>query len=147
MPRSLGPLRAARKPAHDHLAVLAALPELELAQAVRAGLPVSYLDELLRQTGFSMREVERLVIPRRTLVHRRERRQKLSPEESARLARVVRILYAARDMLGGPDKAERWLREPNRALGGSTPLAVAETEPGARAVEAVLGRVAHGIFS
>jgi putative toxin-antitoxin system antitoxin component (TIGR02293 family) len=138
---------AARKVADDHLTALAALPELELAEAVRAGLPVSYLDELLQQPGFTMREVDRLVIPRRTLVHRRERRQRLSPDESARLARVVRILYAAREMLGTAAKAERWLREPNRALGGSTPLAVAETEPGARAVEAVLGRIAHGIFS
>jgi putative toxin-antitoxin system antitoxin component (TIGR02293 family) len=133
--------------AHDRLAALAALPELELAEVVRGGLPVTYLDELLHRPGFTMREVERLVIPRRTLVHRRERRQRLSPEESARLARVVRILYAARETLGTPEKADAWLREPNRALGGSSPLRVAETEPGARAIEAVLGRIAHGVFS
>lgn len=141
------PRAAARKLTDDKLATLAALPELELAEAVREGLPVAYLDELLHRPGFTMREVERLVIPRRTLVHRRERRQRLSPDESARLARVIRILYAARDTLGTPEKADAWLREANRALGGSTPLQVAETEPGARAVEAVLGRIAHGVFS
>ena len=110
---------AARKVADDHLAALAALPELELAEAVRAGFPLSYVDELLQQPGFTAREIDRLVIPRRTLVHRRERRQRLSPEESGRLARVVRILYAAREMLGAPAKAERWQWETTSSSPGS----------------------------
>ena len=35
----------------------------------------------------------------------------------------------------------------NRALGGATPLDFAKTEPGAREVENVLGRLEHGVFS
>jgi putative toxin-antitoxin system antitoxin component (TIGR02293 family) len=126
----------------DHrLAALATLPELELAESVRSGLPVAYLDDLLHLPGFSIREVERLVTPRRALLLRRARGQRLSPEESARLARLVRIVFAAREMLGTAARADAWLHQPNRALGGSTPLRLAESEPGARAVEAMLGRM------
>jgi uncharacterized protein (DUF2384 family) len=36
------------------------------------------------------------------------------------------------------------MRKPNRALGGSAPLKLMDTEVGARAVEGVLGRIAYG---
>ena len=50
----------------------------------------------------------------------------------------------AKASLGGRDVATRWLKRPNRALGGKAPLAVIDTEPGARMVENVLGRIAFG---
>jgi uncharacterized protein (DUF2384 family) len=34
-----------------------------------------------------------------------------------------------------------------RALGGRSPLDFAQTEPGAREVENVIGRLEHGVFS
>ena len=42
---------------------------------------------------------------------------------------------------------ERWLSSPRRALGGATPLERARTEDGAREVEALIGRLEHGVFS
>jgi len=42
------------------------------------------------------------------------------------------------------DKARRWLKRPNRSLGGRTPFDLIDTEPGARAVENILGRIAYG---
>ena len=46
--------------------------------------------------------------------------------------------------IGDEDAATRWLKRPNRALGGRVPLELIDTEPGARAVENVLGRIAYG---
>jgi putative toxin-antitoxin system antitoxin component (TIGR02293 family) len=46
--------------------------------------------------------------------------------------------------IGDGPKATRWLRRPNRALGGSAPLALVDTELGARTVENILGRIAYG---
>jgi putative toxin-antitoxin system antitoxin component (TIGR02293 family) len=64
--------------------------------------------------------------------------------DSGRTAQVVQI---ANETFGDPEKAELWLRRPNRALGGRTPIDLLETESGAEAVEQVLGRLAYGLFS
>jgi putative toxin-antitoxin system antitoxin component (TIGR02293 family) len=48
---------------------------------------------------------------------------------------------------GDRDAAKSWLAEPQRALGGHVPLAMAGTEVGAREVERVMGRLEHGVFT
>lgn len=121
-------------------------PDAAYAEVVRRGLPTRLLDRLVRGGVITGVEAERLVAPRRTLAHRRQKRQPLSAAESDRLARVLRIVAYAQDTFGDPEKAGRWLRRPNRALAGREPLALLDTDGGARAVEAVLGRLAHGVY-
>ena len=59
-----------------------------------------------------------------------------------------RVLGKALKMFEGDSRAaERWLSSPRRALGGATPLELAKTEAGAREVEALIGRLEHGVFS
>jgi len=51
-------------------------------------------------------------------------------------------------MFGDDEKAAaQWLKEPVRALGGETPLEMAETEIGAQEVNALLVRIEHGVFA
>ena len=121
--------------------------DLELVQVVRDGLPVAALDALVALGGLTGAEAEKLVIPRRTLAHRRKRRQALSVEESDRLARVARAIALAEETMQDAAKAHAWLRRPNRALGNERPLDLLATEGGARLVEQTLGRIAHGVFS
>jgi len=66
-------------------------------------------------------------------------------EQSDIVMRLARIQALADEVLGRRDEARAWLREPNGALGGQLPLALLDTEEGGRQVEAVLGRIAHGI--
>ena len=42
--------------------------------------------------------------------------------------------------------ARRWLNLPNPELNGRIPIELAETDAGAREVEDVLGRFAHGVY-
>ena len=50
-----------------------------------------------------------------------------------------------RKCLEGRGRQIDWLREPNFALGDETPLEFADTVPGARRVERLLGQIEHGI--
>jgi len=77
-------------------------------------------------------------------LQRRRAEGRLARYESDRLYRLARIVALAKRYLGEDQTAKRWLRRPNRALGGRTPLQLIDTEPGARAVENVLGRIAYG---
>jgi len=94
-----------------------------------------------------MSDVDRLIVSRRTLSHRKQHRQPLSADESDRLARVLRVLLLVEETFQNPAKAVAWLRRRNRALQGSEPLALLDTDGGARAVETVLGRLAHGVYA
>lgn len=123
--------------------------ELELVEAVRAGLPASALDHLLDDLqGWvgSQAEVYRVVGSARTLQRKRTARIALSADESDRLARLARLLVRAEEALGDPEKAHRWLLRPNRALGGQRPLTLLDSDAGALAVERTLGRIEHGVF-
>jgi putative toxin-antitoxin system antitoxin component (TIGR02293 family) len=121
--------------------------ELDLAEAIHSGLPTRAVDAVLAAGLLEPRELYELVIPRRTLAHRKEKRQRLTPEQSDRLARVVRVVARAEEALGDDAKAARWLRRPNRALAGRRPLDLLESDIGARMVERVLARIEHGIYS
>jgi putative toxin-antitoxin system antitoxin component (TIGR02293 family) len=109
------------------------------------GLPLSTLQDLVA-LGFSMQEVQELVINPRTLRHRRARRERLSREESDRVVRLARALSSAERTFGDRERAWRWLRKPNRSLGGQRPVDLLATETGARAVEESLVRLDEGMF-
>jgi putative toxin-antitoxin system antitoxin component (TIGR02293 family) len=118
--------------------------DLALAHAVRDGLPYAALERLIADGVIDNDEIETYLIPRRTLYARRQK-STLSREQSDMVVRLARIQAFADDVLGRRDEARAWLREPNGALGGQPPLALLDTEEGGRLVEAVLGRIAHGI--
>ena len=114
---------------------------------VQDGLPTAALEALVERGDLTAHEVETYIIPRRTLAHRKRRRQPLSPEESDKLARVARIFAIAYDTFQDRAKAATWLRRPNRALQGAAPVELLSTDSGARVVEQTLERIASGVFS
>ncbi len=118
--------------------------DYDLVDAVQAGLPTAAVDDLLARGLLTADEVDRLVLPRRTLSHRRARGERLTVDESDRLARVARVLAVAGESFGSAAKAGRWLRRPSRVLRGEVPLALVVTSDGARLVEDELTRIASG---
>ncbi len=118
-----------------------------LHERVRNGLPYASLESVGRRFGLDLQTLAAVLhLPRRTLA-RRKRDSRLRPDESDRLLRLGRIASLAEEVLGSSDKAARWLRRPNRALGGDIPLNRLDTDLGARDVEALLLRIAHGVYS
>ena len=112
--------------------------------ATRRGLPIEGLDRLVQTGRLTSAELDRVVLPRKTLSHRRKIGS-LTPEQSDRLVRVVRVISAAEETFGSQEKAARWLRRPTVALDGEAPLDLLDTSEGSRAVETLLGRIDHGL--
>jgi putative toxin-antitoxin system antitoxin component (TIGR02293 family) len=114
---------------------------------VRAGLPYGVLATIARDFQFDLKDlVQVLAIPWSTLA-RRKKTGRFRPDESDRIYRLARVAAMAAAVLEGKERAARWLREPNRALGGETPLRLLDTDIGGRQVEAILGRIEHGVWS
>jgi putative toxin-antitoxin system antitoxin component (TIGR02293 family) len=118
--------------------------EDDMRQAIREGFPPAVVEELMRSSGLTLRELaDALDLSPRSL-QRRRTSGRLARYESDRLYRLARIVALADEFLGDHDKAIRWLKRPNRALGGIAPVAALDTELGARQVENILGRIAYG---
>jgi putative toxin-antitoxin system antitoxin component (TIGR02293 family) len=121
--------------------------DLDWVRTVQSGLPANAVDAISAELGFTMTEIEQLVIPRRTLAHRRAHHQPLTRDESDRLARIARVGLWAQETFGEKQKAIAWLRRFNRALQGNRPIDLLDTDDGARLVEQVIGRLAYGVCS
>jgi putative toxin-antitoxin system antitoxin component (TIGR02293 family) len=111
---------------------------------VVAGLAVSRIRSLLASGALARSELTE-VVPRSTLDRKLRAGGRLTPEESDRIARLLRLKALASDTLGG--SAEDWLRLENPALGGETPLSLLRSDEGSRRVEAALLHLAHGDYS
>lgn len=96
--------------------------------------------------GLDRAEIDAVVIPSRTLQHRRSRREKLTLEESDRVLRAVRALSLAESVYGSRERALAWLRGPHPRLDGRTPLSLLKTDTGSRIVEEMLVQIDEGMF-
>jgi len=101
----------------------------------------------LSNTSLPLDRITDLVdIPRRTLT-RRKGEGRLLPEESDRLLSASRLFGLALALFDGdPAAAADWLTRPQTRLGGAIPIDLAKTGLGAREVEALVGRLEHGVF-
>ena len=118
-----------------------------LQRALRGGFPYRSFESVVKALGVTTRELADVIgVAPRTLV-RRKNSKRLSPTESDRLYRVAHVTWLAADVLGSLEKGRTWLRRPNQALGGESPIDLLDTEIGERQVEALLYRIGFGVFS
>ena len=120
--------------------------EQKVVDLVEAGLPLSVLNRLM-QRGLSKTELSGVIIPARTLKHRKSKRQPLSKEESERAVRTIRILATANAVLGDDYSALSWLRSPKKRFQDRAPIEMLATEPGGRLVEEMLIQIDEGMFA
>jgi len=131
-------------------AVLASEPAstTEWVERIHAGVPfasaVSF-KEALALTNAELATV--LGISPRTLARLDSRQDRLDPVSGDRLVRAARLYALAAEVLEDAQAAARWIKSPQHGLNGAIPLDLAGTDVGTRAVEALLGRMEHGVYT
>jgi putative toxin-antitoxin system antitoxin component (TIGR02293 family) len=126
--------------------------DADLVAIVEGGLSIAAVSALIRH-GILEKEIYAVIIPRRTLQHRRMRKEKLSREESDRAVRLARLAALAEDVFGAREaenafageNALRWLRAPKKRFWGRTPMDMIATETGSRLVEEALYQIDEGM--
>ena len=68
----------------------------------------------------------------------------LEDSEESGTRRLVEITRIATSAFGDAEKARRWLRKPNRALGGEKPVDLLATARGTALVHQILGNIEYG---
>src|ERR1700733_2527959 len=100
----------------DWLGLQSPATEGEILRIVEGRLSPSVIKRL-STLGLERSEIDEVVIPSRTLQHRRSRREKLTVEESDRVLRLIRVLSQAESVYGSRERALAWLRNPHEQLG------------------------------
>lgn len=116
----------------------------DLQAAIREGFPQKVVGSVMVSAGLTLKELSATLDLSPRSLQRRRQEGRLARYESDRLYRLARIVALAKQYIGDEEAATRWLKRPNRALGGSVPLELVDTELGARVVENALGRIAYG---
>ena len=138
-------MNAANAQIGDWLGLQSPATEGEILRIVEGRLSPSVIRRL-STLGLERSEIDEVVIPSRTLQHRRSRREKLTVEESDRVLRLIRVLSLTESIYGSRERALNWLRKPHARLDGRTPLSLLKTDTGSRIVEELLIQIDEGMF-
>jgi len=113
---------------------------------IERGLPLSTLEEFSAYSGIAVKDLLEVVIPARTLKHRRQRQEPLNLDESDRLARVARIYELAVKVYGDRDDGRKWLCGKKSRFEDRSALEMLRSEAGEKAVKDFLIQIDEGMF-
>ena len=121
---------------------------LKLIEKIEKGLPYGAFVRLGKNIGIPLDALRSAAgIAPRTFTRRKDE-NKFSSEESDRIVSLSRLFAQTIELFEGDrEAAQNWLKNPNHALDGRTPLDIAATETGTREVENLIGRLEHGVFT
>ncbi|MDZ7719308.1 MAG: antitoxin Xre/MbcA/ParS toxin-binding domain-containing protein [Balneolaceae bacterium] len=115
------------------------------AANIRNGLATDILKTIQTRLNISKKELSQLLTISPRTIDRRRKEAVLPADESERSYRIARLTDLAAGVFGNMEKASKWFKEPNYALGNQKPIELMKTEPGARLVERTLHQIDHGI--
>lgn len=119
--------------------------QADVVRMVRVGLPPEAFNCLARR----VRAGATMVAPRSTVRRRLRERQRFTTAESERMIRIARVYALAMDAFGEEGEAQSWLGTRAAYLPGERDISPSELsvmDAGARLLEALLLRTAHGVF-
>ncbi|MBP6750736.1 MAG: DUF2384 domain-containing protein [Xanthomonadaceae bacterium] len=119
--------------------------ESDVVRAVDAGLPAAAFAQLTRSLDID----HGLIAPESTLRRRVQDNMRFTTDESERMVRIARVHALAVDLFGDEAAAQAWLNAPGAYVPGAAavaPYKLSVTDAGARLVEELLLRTAHGMF-
>ena len=119
---------------------------LGLMGEVEKGLPLSALDRIVHAVTPGDNSFAYRLVPRATLARRRTRPSaRLTPDESARVARLATVWAFATDVWGSDEAARDFLFRPHMLLDMRRPIdVVLASELGRPLVESILGGLKYG---
>jgi putative toxin-antitoxin system antitoxin component (TIGR02293 family) len=121
------------------------LTESERLHQIKLGFPADLIQVVRLAFNLQDRHLETLLNASISTLERRRREQKnLDPVASERLDRIATLSHLAEAILEAPVTAAQWMSTPNKALGGTAPIMLCETEIGAKQVRRVLQALEWG---
>lgn len=117
----------------------------ELVEAIAAGFPSSVI-KALRRAGWTYEVMDKVIVPRRTLMRRKSTGQTLTPAESDAAWRLAYGLVVASLVFASREAALAWLTRSKDVLKGRSPAELLQSSVGTDHVLSMLRRIDHGDY-
>lgn len=119
-----------------------------IIQQIRNGFPSKTVSTLQKTCQLKPEQFAKIIgISNRTLTRLNKEQRRMDPVVSDRLYRLGKIIELAAHVFEDKDMAIQWLKKPQPCLNNHIPLDLLDTEPGAHAVENLLGQIEYGVLS
>ena len=114
---------------------------------INEGLEGKVVSAIVDWTNMTQSDVRKMSgIPSTTF--NRSLKARFSADQSERLVRIIRVIDRAVELFeGDKEAAQKWLNEPNRALGWKVPAELMASETGAYEIMKLITRLEHGVYS
>jgi putative toxin-antitoxin system antitoxin component (TIGR02293 family) len=117
-------------------------------QIVRHGLPIESFRRVAGYYHLTDAQMSKVVgTSLRTIVRLQKEQKPLNATWSDRLYRLARVAALAQDVFESSETATNWLKRPNRALSGQSPIDLLDTDAGTEQVVELLDRIEYGVYS
>jgi putative toxin-antitoxin system antitoxin component, TIGR02293 family len=121
------------------------MTDSERIRSIKAGFSIGVADaakQAFQMTSQNLGELLNISVA--TYERRRRDDKKLDPAASERLARIAQVALQAEEVFESAQAASEWMRTPNAALGGESPVMHCETDIGAQQVRRILASLEWG---
>lgn len=120
-------------------------PTAKKIDLIRRGVAARVVDDMVEYLDVPKNVIFGILHTPESTAHRLIKDNRtLDSAASERVVRVADIARMAEETFGGRAAAAQWLKSPNLALGGATPLSMLDTEPGAGEVRRILSSINYG---
>jgi putative toxin-antitoxin system antitoxin component (TIGR02293 family) len=121
------------------------LTDAQRLHQIKVGLPADLIQVVRLAFDLQDRQLETLLNASVSTLERRRREQKnLDPVASERVDRIATLSHLAERIVESQAAATQWMSAPNKALGGTAPIMLCETEIGAKQVRRILQALEWG---
>jgi putative toxin-antitoxin system antitoxin component (TIGR02293 family) len=120
---------------------------LDVVAYIREGLPYDMVDNILRKTCVSRKDLSSILHISTRQMNRYQHDDLLSAEQSGFVYEFSRIYVRGLDIFGDQETFEKWLQRPQMALGMQVPISLLDTSEGFRLVNDVLSQIEYGFYS
>lgn len=116
-------------------------------ETIKEGISKEELENLKEQTGLDYNMLSKILSVTKATLHNKKGKERFDTTVSERILLLADVYSFGYEVFGSPEKFNRWMKTPNRALGMELPLSLAETIYGIEEIRNLIGRIAYGVYS
>ncbi len=119
----------------------------EKIDAIREGVSKEQLENLKNGAELDYDTLAQALNVAKATLHNKKGKEKFDKYISERAFLIADLYSFGYEVFGNREKFNRWMKNPNTALGNKTPLSLVDTLYGIEEIKHLIGRIAYGIFS
>ncbi|MGE0932491.1 type II RES/Xre toxin-antitoxin system antitoxin [Peijinzhouia sedimentorum] len=123
--------------------------KMERVSIIREGIPYQYIEIISEKLNLPVKSILAIFgIPQTTYNKKKSEHALLDSRDSELIILITELIdYGLEVFNDEKDKFQRWLKKPNLALGGNTPINLLDTTTGIEEVKNSLNRIEFGNFA